>query len=121
MDGLFFPYAIPIAYDNRRFFSVTAALICFIFLGANCVPSIWDAFQFTGATATVSVGFIFLLLFVLRDTHELQTKRDRLVSWVAILLAVSLVLWQSAVTFTAFSILGLKLKRAQENWIFLAI
>lgn len=66
MDGLFFPYAIPIAYDNRRFFSVTAALICFIFLGANCVPSIWDAFQFTGATATVSVGFIFPAAIVLR-------------------------------------------------------
>lgn len=66
MDGLFFPYAIPIAYDNRRFFSVTAALICLIFLGANCVPSIWDAFQFTGATATVSVGFIFPAAIVLR-------------------------------------------------------
>ncbi|KAJ8537828.1 hypothetical protein K7X08_014368 [Anisodus acutangulus] len=89
MDGLFFPYAIPIAYDNRRFFSVTAALICFIFLGANCVPSIWDAFQFTGATATVSVGFIFPAAIVLRDTHGIATKRDRLVSWVMILLAVS--------------------------------
>lgn len=89
MDGLFFPYAIPIAYDNRRFFSVTAALICFIFLGANCVPSIWDAFQFTGATATVSVGFIFPAAIVLRDTNGIATKRDRLVSWVMILLAVS--------------------------------
>ncbi|XP_015072068.1 amino acid transporter AVT6A-like [Solanum pennellii] len=89
MDGLFFPYAIPIAYDNRRFFSVTAALICFIFLGANCVPSIWDAFQFTGATATVSVGFIFPAAIVLRDTHGIATKRDRLVSSVMILLAVS--------------------------------
>ncbi|CAN4092202.1 unnamed protein product [Withania somnifera] len=89
MDGLFFPYAIPIAFDNRRYFSVTAALICFIFLGANCVPSIWDAFQFTGATATVSVGFIFPAAIVLRDTHGIATKRDRLVSWVMILLAVS--------------------------------
>ncbi|KAK6792646.1 hypothetical protein RDI58_011727 [Solanum bulbocastanum] len=89
MDGLFFPYAIPIAYDNRRFFSVTAALICLIFLGANCVPSIWDAFQFTGATATVSVGFIFPAAIVLRDTHGIATKRDRLVSSVMILLAVS--------------------------------
>eukprot|EP00257_Ricinus_communis_P025235 XP_025012649.1 amino acid transporter AVT6A isoform X2 [Ricinus communis] len=54
LDCLLFPYAIPIAYDNRRFFSLTAALMGFIFVGANFVPDIWDAFQFTGATATVS-------------------------------------------------------------------
>ncbi|XP_062101091.1 amino acid transporter AVT6A-like isoform X3 [Humulus lupulus] len=59
IDGLLFPYAIPIAFDNRRFFSVTAALMGFIFVGANFVPSIWDAFQFTGATTAITVGFIF--------------------------------------------------------------
>lgn len=66
LDGLLFPYAIPIAFDNRRFFLVTAALIGFIFVGANFVPSIWDAFQFTGATAAVSVGFIFPAAIALR-------------------------------------------------------
>lgn len=66
LDGLIFPYAIPIAFDNQRFFSITAALMGFIFLGANFVPSIWDAFQFTGATATVSVGFIFPAAIALR-------------------------------------------------------
>ncbi|KAL7175737.1 hypothetical protein ACSBR2_029345 [Camellia fascicularis] len=89
LDGLLFPYAIPIAFDNRRFFSVTAALMGFIFLGANFVPSIWDAFQFTGATATVSVGFIFPAAVALRDTHAISTKKDRLVSWVMIFTAVS--------------------------------
>ncbi|KAF7141308.1 hypothetical protein RHSIM_Rhsim06G0065200 [Rhododendron simsii] len=89
LDGLLFPYAIPIAYDNRRFFSVTAALMGFIFLGANFVPSIWDAFQFTGATATVSVGFIFPAAIALRNTHGIATQKDRLVSWVMILVAVS--------------------------------
>lgn len=59
IDGILFPYAIPIAYDRRRFFSVTLCLMAFIFMGSNSVPSIWDAFQFTGATASVSVGFIF--------------------------------------------------------------
>ncbi|KAI8005445.1 Amino acid transporter AVT6A [Camellia lanceoleosa] len=88
-NGLLFPYAIPIAFDNRRFFSVTAALMGFIFLGANFVPSIWDAFQFTGATATVSVGFIFPAAVALRDTHSISTKKDRLVSWVMIFTAVS--------------------------------
>lgn len=66
VDGILFPYAIPIVYDDRRFFSVTAALMGFIFLGANFVPSIWDAFQFTGATATVAVGFIFPAAIALR-------------------------------------------------------
>lgn len=66
LDGLLFPYAIPIAFDNRRFFSVTAALMSFIFVGANFVPSIWDAFQITGATAAISVGFIFPAAVTLR-------------------------------------------------------
>ncbi|KAK9903612.1 hypothetical protein M0R45_001120 [Rubus argutus] len=89
LDGLLFPYAIPIAFDNRRFYSVTAALMGFIFLGANFVPSIWDAFQFTGATAAISVGFIFPAAITLRDIHGIATKKDKLVSWVMILLAVS--------------------------------
>ncbi|KAG6705303.1 hypothetical protein I3842_07G173500 [Carya illinoinensis] len=89
LDGLVFPYAIPISLDKRRFFSVTAALMVLIFLGANFVPSIWDAFQFTGATAAISVGFIFPAAVALRDTHGIATKNDRLVSWVMIFLAVS--------------------------------
>ncbi|KAH9690036.1 Aa trans domain-containing protein [Citrus sinensis] len=89
LDGLLFPYAIPIAFDNRRFFAVTAALMGFIFVGANFVPSIWDAFQFTGATAAVSVGFIFPAAIALRDTHGIATKNDRLASWLMISLAVS--------------------------------
>jgi sodium-coupled neutral amino acid transporter 2 len=66
LDGLLFPYAIPIAFDNQRFFSVTAVLMGFIFVGANFVPSIWDAFQFTGATAAIAVGFIFPSAIALR-------------------------------------------------------
>ncbi|KAF8377680.1 hypothetical protein HHK36_031064 [Tetracentron sinense] len=89
LDGLLFPHAIPIAFDSQRFFSVTAALLGVIFLGANFVPSIWDVFQFTGATATISVGFIFPAAIALRDCHGIATKNDRIVSWVMILLAVS--------------------------------
>lgn len=66
LDGLLFPYAIPIAYDNKRFFLITAALMGFIFVGANFVPNIWDAFQFTGATAAIAVGFIFPAAIALR-------------------------------------------------------
>lgn len=66
LDGLIFPHAIPLIFDNRRFFSVTIALMGFIYMGANFVPSIWDAFQFTGATATVAVGYIFPAAVALR-------------------------------------------------------
>lgn len=66
LDELLFPFATPIAYDNRRFFLITLALMGFIFLGANFVPDIWDAFQFTGATAAIAVGFIFPAAIALR-------------------------------------------------------
>ncbi|KAL9225662.1 hypothetical protein vseg_001558 [Gypsophila vaccaria] len=89
VDGLLFPYALPIAYDNKRFYTLTAFLMSFILLGANFVPSIWDAFQFTGATATISVGYIFPALIALRDNHNIATKKDRLMSWLMILLAVT--------------------------------
>ncbi|GAB2269571.1 Amino acid transporter avt6a [Dionaea muscipula] len=89
LDGLLFPHAISIAYDNRRFYSVTLALLAFVFLGANFVPSIWVAFQFTGATATVSVGFIFPAAVALRDKHNIASRRDRLVSMLMIFLAIS--------------------------------
>lgn len=66
LDGLVFPNAIPIAFDNKRFYHVTAYLMLFIFIGANYVPSIWYAFQFTGATATVAAGYIFPAAIALR-------------------------------------------------------
>uniref|UniRef100_A0A803N2J8 Amino acid transporter transmembrane domain-containing protein n=1 Tax=Chenopodium quinoa TaxID=63459 RepID=A0A803N2J8_CHEQI len=88
VDGLLFPHAIPIVYDNNRFYSLTACLMGFIFLGANYVPSIWDAFQFTGATATISVGYIIPAAIALRDNHGIATRKDRFISWVMIPLAV---------------------------------
>lgn len=89
LDGLLFPHAIPIAFDSKRFFLVTAALMSIIYLGANFVPSIWEAFQITGATAAVAVGFIFPAAIALRDPHGIATKNDRVVSCVMIFLAVS--------------------------------
>ncbi|XP_051139714.1 amino acid transporter AVT6A-like [Andrographis paniculata] len=89
VDGLIFPHAIPITYDNRRFFSVTVVLMGLIFLGANFVPTIWDAFQFTGATAAVTVGYIFPAAIALRDTRGIATSNDKIVSWIMMLLAIS--------------------------------
>jgi solute carrier family 38 (sodium-coupled neutral amino acid transporter), member 2 len=66
MDGLLFPSARPLSCDNRRFGVLTAALLAVIFLASNFIPNIWDAFQFTGATASVSVAYIFPAAIVLR-------------------------------------------------------
>ena len=35
VDGLLFPYATPIAFDNRRFFSITVALVGFYLYGSQ--------------------------------------------------------------------------------------
>lgn len=66
LDGLLFPSSIPLATDNIRFSLLTIGLISVIFLGANFIPSIWDAFQFTGSTAAVCLAFIFPAAITLR-------------------------------------------------------
>lgn len=66
LDGLLFPSAGPLVLNNRRFALVTLGIISIVFLGANFIPSIWDAFQFTGATAAVCIGFIFPAAIALR-------------------------------------------------------
>ncbi|WJX09572.1 hypothetical protein P8452_00390 [Trifolium repens] len=89
LDGLLFPHAIPLAFDNKRFCFVTIILMAFVFVGANYVPSIWYAFQFTGATTTISVGYIFPAAIALKDNRGVATKKDKLLSLLVILLAVS--------------------------------
>ncbi|KAL8475931.1 hypothetical protein ACS0TY_028548 [Phlomoides rotata] len=72
LDGLLFPSARPLASDNLRFASLSIGLIGVVFLGANFIPSIWDAFQFTGATAAVCIGFIFPAAITLRYVYHLN-------------------------------------------------
>ncbi|KAF1863000.1 hypothetical protein Lal_00018844 [Lupinus albus] len=88
IDGLIFSKSKPLVLDNFRFASLTIALIGVIFLGANFIPSIWDAFQFTGATAAVCLGFIFPAAIVLRDRYDITTKGDKILSVFMIVLAV---------------------------------
>ncbi|ONI18894.1 hypothetical protein PRUPE_3G246600 [Prunus persica] len=88
LDGLLFPSARPLVLDNMRFALVTIGLISVIFLGANFIPSIWDAFQFTGATAAVCLGFIFPAAITLKDRHNIATKKDKILSVFMIVLAV---------------------------------
>lgn len=88
VDGLLFPSARPLSSDNRRFTLITVVFIALIFCGANFIPSIWDAFQFTGATAAVALGFIFPAAITLRDSHGIATKGDKILSAFMIVLAV---------------------------------
>ncbi|KAE9590298.1 hypothetical protein Lal_00028138 [Lupinus albus] len=88
IDGLLFSKSRLLVLDNSRFASITISLIGVIFMGANFIPSIWDAFQFTGATASVCVGFIFPAAITLRDRHNLATKQDKVMSVIMIILAV---------------------------------
>ncbi|KAL7190654.1 hypothetical protein ACSBR2_022852 [Camellia fascicularis] len=88
LDGLLFPSARPLASDNLRFTLISFGLISLIFLGANFIPSIWDAFQFTGATAAVCIGFIFPAAITLGDRHGIAAKKDKILSVFMIVLAV---------------------------------
>jgi len=66
LDGLLFPTWRHISRDNKRFAIITITLLTVIYLAAILIPSIWDAFQFTGATAAVLIGFIFPAMVILR-------------------------------------------------------
>ncbi|XP_038893937.1 amino acid transporter AVT6A-like [Benincasa hispida] len=88
LDGLLFPSARPLVRDNLRFSLITFSLITLLFLGANFIPSIWDVFQFTGATAAVCLGFIFPASVALRDSHNIATKKDKVLGIFMVVLAV---------------------------------
>ncbi|KQJ93774.1 amino acid transporter AVT6B [Brachypodium distachyon] len=88
LDGLLFPTSRHISRDNRRFTIITISLLAVIYLAANFIPSIWDAFQFTGATAAVLIGFIFPAMIILRDAYGIATKRDKVLAVTMIVLAV---------------------------------
>ncbi|XP_047314790.1 amino acid transporter AVT6B-like [Impatiens glandulifera] len=88
LDGLIFPCARPLVSDKMRFGSISVGLLTVIFLGANFIPSIWAAFQFTGATAAVCIGFIFPAAITLKDRHGIATKKDKILCVFMIVLAV---------------------------------
>lgn len=70
LDDLVFPSARSLEFDNCRFSLITTGLIFLLYVAANFVPSIWDVFQFTGATATVCLGFIFPAAIALRSVFS---------------------------------------------------
>ncbi|XP_051149489.1 amino acid transporter AVT6A-like [Andrographis paniculata] len=87
MDGLLFPSSTRLADSNVRFATITIALITVAFLGANFIPSIWDAFQFTGATASVCLAFIFPAVIALRDAPRIGSRKDKIAAILMVILA----------------------------------
>ena len=78
-DGLFFPSAqLPLESDNKRFAIISVGLLSIVYLGANFIPSAWDAFQFTGATAAVCIGFIFPAAIAIRYAliYSFRSKKN---------------------------------------------
>ncbi|XP_027345032.1 amino acid transporter AVT6A-like [Abrus precatorius] len=88
LDDLIFHSARSLNLDNCRFVLITTGLVTLVYVAANFIPSIWDAFQFTGATATVCLGFIFPAAIALRDPHDIATKKDKILSVVMICVAL---------------------------------
>ncbi|KAJ7546292.1 hypothetical protein O6H91_08G033900 [Diphasiastrum complanatum] len=77
IDSCLFPRASPLVHSKFRFFGWTFTLLSLVFLGSTVIPNIWIAFQFTGATSGLSLGFIFPALVILRA----QTQQSELGSW----------------------------------------
>jgi len=88
LDGILFPTSRHISHDNKRFAIITILFLVVIYTAAIFIPSIWDAFQFTGATAAVLIGFIFPAMVILRDPYGIATKRDKILAVTMIVLAV---------------------------------
>ncbi|KAJ4798889.1 Amino acid transporter family protein [Rhynchospora pubera] len=90
LDGLCFPSRrhAPLANDNRRFYFFTVVILVVVYVAAIFVPSIWDAFQITGATATACIGFIFPASIALKDPHGIASKKDKILCIFMIVLAV---------------------------------
>ncbi|XP_021851745.2 amino acid transporter AVT6A [Spinacia oleracea] len=87
-DGLMFCQTRPLASDNWRFTVVTLILMSVILYGAIFIPSIWQAFEFTGATAGSLLLFIFPASIVLKDRHGIATTRDNILAVSLIVVAV---------------------------------
>ncbi|KAH0984377.1 hypothetical protein GBA52_011554 [Prunus armeniaca] len=88
LDGLLFPSARPLASDNVRFSLFSSGIIVITLLGAIFIPSIWVAFEFTGATVGALLAFIFPACIVLKDPHGIAWKKDKILSVFMIIVAV---------------------------------
>ncbi|KAK4765346.1 hypothetical protein SAY86_026436 [Trapa natans] len=90
VDALIFEGSDPLVESRKRSLALTGVLLVLIYIGSTMVPNIWTAFKFTGATAAVSLGFIFpsLVALKLNSKGVGLSPGERVLSWVMLLLAV---------------------------------
>ncbi|BBM99630.1 hypothetical protein MPTK1_1g22570 [Marchantia polymorpha subsp. ruderalis] len=86
IDSLLFPLSPPLQDSNARFVILTSALLTMIYLGSTLIPNIWVAFQFTGATTGLALGFMFPALVALRSVGV--SVMERKLAWTILLMAV---------------------------------
>ncbi|KAH7289941.1 hypothetical protein KP509_30G024800 [Ceratopteris richardii] len=82
------------AESQSRFFGITLVQLTLIYVGSAFIPNIWVAFQFTGATTGLSLGFIFPALVGIRWIKHLDidfgNKKIILIGcWAMLIMAVS--------------------------------
>ncbi|XP_061351706.1 amino acid transporter AVT6C-like [Gastrolobium bilobum] len=89
VDEFFFPKKPLLATDTKRFVILTLLLLVFSYVAAIAVPDIWYIFQFMGSTSAVCLAFVFPGSIVLRDSHGISTRRDKIIALVMVILAVA--------------------------------
>nr|GME12679.1 putative sodium-coupled neutral amino acid transporter 7 [Ipomoea batatas] len=88
VDELLFPKGPLLSTETARFLSLTGVLLVFMYLAAIAIPNIWYFFQFMGTTTVMCLMFIFPSSIILRDVHNISTKRDKMLAVLVIVLSV---------------------------------
>jgi amino acid permease len=90
IDAVLFPERPPLPESKYRFGIITFVLLVLIFVGSTVVPNIWVAFQFTGATTGLSLGFIFPALVVIRSKYKRGNRAHESLplAWTILVMAI---------------------------------
>lgn len=90
VDALVFEGYAPLLESRKRSLTLTVVLLALIYFVSTMIPNIWTVFRFTGATAAVSLGFIFPSLIALRLRHREDglSLGEKFLPWLMLILAV---------------------------------
>lgn len=92
MDCMAFKGSKPLSESRMRFVILTVTVLVFLYMGSTLIPNIWVAFQFTGATTGLSLGFIFPALIALRSNPNQQGEnsglRKKILPWAMLVMAL---------------------------------
>lgn len=90
LDCLLFKGSKPLSVSNKRFYMLTVTILALLYLGSTVIPNIWVAFQFTGATTGLSLGFIFPSLIALRSNQQGERLKlgNKIISWTMLVMAL---------------------------------